>query len=141
MNGTRKKPIKTSDAVFSNEKYEIFILSKNLFKLKPRENAELDVNDGIEIRKAFLILSEGAKWAVLVDGTNFFSTTGELRQLSASEEYTILRLALAIVTKSMATKIIGNFFIKVNKPASPTKLFSNEKLAIEWLNHLLLSQQ
>jgi hypothetical protein len=141
MNATKKKPIITSEAFFSNEKYEIFILSKNLYKLKPRENVELDLQDGIEMRNIFLALSNGSKWAVLIDGANFFSTTSELRQLSANEEYTKLRLALAIVTKSMATKIIGNFFIKVNKPASPTKLFSEEKPAIEWLKQLLLNQQ
>jgi hypothetical protein len=126
---------------FSNEKYQVYVLAKNIYKLKLQSNIELDANDAIEIRSNFLSLSNGKKWGVLVDAENFFSTTSEFRQLSASKEYTDLRIALAIVTNSMATKIIGNFFIKVNKPASPTKLFSNEKQAFEWLKRLLLSQQ
>ena len=77
----------------------------------------------------------------MTDATDFFSTTNELRQLLASAAFTDLRFATAIVTKSMASKIIGNFFIRVNKPTTPTKLFSSEKLAFEWLNHLSLSLQ
>lgn len=128
-------------AVFSNEKYDIFILTSCIFKLKPKLGIELDVNDGYEMRKIFLSFSKGNKFAVLTDATNFFSTTGELRQLLASAEFTNLRFATAIVTQSMASKIIGNFFIKVNKPATPTKLFSTEELALDWLKHLSNSLQ
>lgn len=141
MNTIRKKSVKVSEAVFSNNKFEIFILTPTIFKLKPRVNVELEVQDAVEIRKNFLALAGGRKWAVLVDGANFFSTTNEFRQLSASAAYTNLRLALAIVTNSMANKILGNFFIKVNKPSTPTRLFSNEAEALAWLNQLTLSQQ
>jgi hypothetical protein len=141
MDAIEKKDSEPTKAAFSNEKYQVYVLAKNIYKLKLQSNIELDANDAIEIRSNFLSLSNGKKWGVLVDAENFFSTTSEFRQLSASKEYTDLRLALAIVTNSMATKIIGNFFIKVNKPASPTKLFSNEKQAFEWLKRLLLSQQ
>jgi hypothetical protein len=141
MDAIEKKDSEPTKAAFSNEKYQVYVLAKNIYKLKLQSNIELDANDAIEIRSNFLSLSNGKKWGLLVDAENFFSTTSEFRQLSASKEYTDLRLALAIVTNSMATKIIGNFFIKVNKPASPTKLFSNEKQAFEWLKRLLLSQQ
>jgi hypothetical protein len=141
MDAIEKKDSGPTKAAFSDEKYQVYVLAKNIYKLKLQSNIELDANDAIEIRSNFLSLSNGKKWGVLVDAENFFSTTSEFRQLSASKEYTDLRLALAIVTNSMATKIIGNFFIKVNKPASPTKLFSDEKQAFEWLKRLLLSQQ
>ena len=109
--------------------------------MKPRAGVELDVEDGYEMRGNFLLLSNGNKFAVLTDATQFFSTSSELRQLLASALFTELRFATAIVTQSMASKIIGNFFIKVNKPATPTKLFSSEQLAFEWLTHLSLSLQ
>jgi hypothetical protein len=141
MNAIRKKNKKVTIADFSNEKFEIFILSPQIFKVKPRLNVELDVNDGHEMRKNFLNFSKGNKFAVLTDATHYFSTTSELRQLLASKNFTDFRFATAIVTQSMANKIIGNFFIKVNKPASPTKLFSSEIEALNWLNHLALSLQ
>ena len=42
-------------------------------------------------------------------------------------------LADAFVTHSLSLKIIGNMFLKYNKPLRPTKLFKNETEAIEWL--------
>lgn len=140
MNAIKKNRIEKLPA-FKNEKFEIFVLTPNIFKLKPTKGIELDVQDGYEMRNVFTELSNGNTFAVLTDASNFFSTTSELRQLLASKEFTNLRFATAIVTQSMANKIIGNFFIKVNKPASPTKLFSSEELALEWLKHLALSLQ
>ena len=141
MNAISKIPKTTSDAAFSNEKFELFILTPVIFKLKPKAGVELTVDDGYEMRKNFLIFSKGNKFAVLTDTSNFFSTTSELRQLLASKEFTDLRFAAAFVTTSMASKILGNFFIRVNKPATPTKLFSDEEAAFAWLNHLALSLQ
>lgn len=141
MNAVKVKNIFKEKSFFRNEKFELFVLTSNIYKLKPKAGIELDVNDGYEMRKQFLIQSKGNKFAVLTDASNFFSTTSELRQLLSSKEFTDLRFATAIVTQSMASKIIGNFFIKVNKPATPTKLFSNENLAFDWLNNLSLSLQ
>ncbi|MGZ4078580.1 MAG: DUF7793 family protein, partial [Bacteroidia bacterium] len=59
--------------------------------------------------------------------------TDAARKLIASKEYTDKRFAIAFVTTSLANKIVGNFFIKFNKPASATKLFSDEETALEWI--------
>jgi hypothetical protein len=124
-----------------SEKFSIYQLSINIFKVLPVAETELDKEDAIEIRQSITKLCPNMKFAVMVDGSNYFSTTVELRQLIASDEYTQLRFATAIVTESLAGKIIGNFFIKVNKPGSPTKIFSKEEDAFRWLNHLALSLQ
>lgn len=140
MNALKKN---TQDQIpaFSNEKFAIIVHSSNIFILKPHNGAELDVEDGYEMRSVFVQLSKGNKFAILTDASTFFSTTQELRQLLASPKFTDLRIATAIYTQNMASKIIGNFFIKVNKPASPTKLFSNKAEALKWLEQLTLSLQ
>jgi hypothetical protein len=118
---------------FSNSKFEIKVLSPQIFMLKPFEGIELNVDDVNEMREVYLRLSNGSKFAVLLDATNAFDTTDEARKLLASKEFAEKRVAAAFVTKSLANKIIGSFFIKFNKPVSPTKLFTDEKLALEWL--------
>jgi len=45
--------------------------------------------------------------------------------------------ALALVTSSMVSKVLGNFFIFVAKPEYPTRLFSSENEALAWLRHYL----
>lgn len=39
----------------------------------------------------------------------------------------------ALLVGSGMSKIIGNIFIRFSKPASPTRLFTNEAKALEWL--------
>jgi len=43
----------------------------------------------------------------------------------------------AFITNSPAMKLISNFYLRINKPARPTKMFSKEKEAIEWLKNFL----
>lgn len=116
-----------------NSRYEITVLADRIFKVKPAEGLELEVNDVREMRAVYLKLSEGRNFAILLDATGNFTPTEEARSLLASEEYTKKRFAAAFVTPNLANKILGNFFIKFNKPASPTRLFNDEASAFAWL--------
>ena len=42
----------------------------------------------------------------------------------------------ALVVKTLAHKLLVNFCIKYNKPEHPTKVFSDEQSAVEWLQVL-----
>ena len=61
------------------------------------------------------------------------SVTKEVRDWSASPAATKHTLCTAIVCTSMAHKILGNFFIKVQKPPRPAKMFSKIEESKEWL--------
>ena len=69
--------------------------------------------------------------------SEFMTIDKEVREYGKTAEATRYTSASAIVVKSLAHKLMGNFFIKVQKPAVPTKLFSEEKEAIEWLKTYL----
>jgi hypothetical protein len=43
----------------------------------------------------------------------------------------------AFMINSMAMKLISNFYLSINKPERPTKMFTDEKEAIEWLKTFL----
>jgi hypothetical protein len=43
----------------------------------------------------------------------------------------------AFVIKSLAQKILGNFYLKISKPERPTKFFNNKDEAISWLKNYL----
>jgi hypothetical protein len=62
---------------------------------------------------------------------NFFSK--EARQYIASKEINTIVKAEALVINSMALRIMGNFYLKVNKPARESRLFNDRLLALEWL--------
>jgi hypothetical protein len=122
---------------YSNGKFEITILTNHIFKLKPFEGIELDIEDVQEMRRVYLKFSNNESFAILLDATENFSLTSEARTLLASKEYTVKRIAAAFVTKSLANQLVGNFFIKFNKPATPTKMFTDEEHAFKWLVALL----
>lgn len=118
---------------YSHSKYEITILAPQIFKVKPYEGIELNEEDVREMRKIYLKFSENKPFAILLDAVYDFTPTEEARKLLASKEYTELRIAAAFVTNSLANKLFGNFFIRFNRPATPTRMFTDEKTAFNWL--------
>ncbi len=57
----------------------------------------------------------------------------ETRRYMAQEIAFANTIAVAIVIKNMAQRIIGNFYIQFDKPAKPVKLFLNKAEAEKWL--------
>ena len=47
------------------------------------------------------------------------------------------RIASAIIINSLSQKLLGNFYLKINKPNEPTKMFSDKKKAIEWITKII----
>lgn len=121
-------------------KYTLELIEPFIIKATPVENTEFELSDVIVMKKGTTELSGGGKFVVLLDATHNFLVSSEARIKLSSKEYTKDRIATAFVTTSLANKIIGNFFIKINKPASPTKLFSEEQPALMWLREQLKNQ-
>jgi len=98
------------------------------------DNQELDVADIKAMVKAKNALFGDQPHTTIVIPGITSSITNEARTYASGKEAYQGAIAKSIVAKSLAIRLIGNFFIKFNKPPAPTKLFSNEKDAIRWLN-------
>ena len=57
----------------------------------------------------------------------------EARALFASSEYMRICSQTALVVGSPVSRVIGNFFVGLNRPSYPLKIFDDQQLAIEWL--------
>lgn len=67
-----------------------------------------------------------------------YNTFGHgVREFIASEAMNTVSVADALVLKSMGMKILGNVYLRINKPQRPTRLFNNEESAIKWLEQFL----
>lgn len=64
--------------------------------------------------------------------------TKEAREYLASKNGCEKVSASAILINSSITSMLGNFFIKINKPLVPTKLFTDKTLAIQWLSNYIV---
>ncbi|MCB1191875.1 MAG: STAS/SEC14 domain-containing protein [Leptospiraceae bacterium] len=78
-------------------------------------------------------LAEGKQLPLLVDIRNLKSQSREAQNYYADEEALKVLSACAILIDSGLSKVIGNFFIAVKKPKLPTRLFTSESEALQWL--------
>lgn len=82
-------------------------------------------------------MGNGIRYPLLViyADDNLFSK--ENRKYVASKEVSNYVKADALVMKSLALKIIGNFYLKINKPSRPTRTFFDEEAAVKWLKEFV----
>jgi hypothetical protein len=78
-------------------------------------------------------LTGNKKLPTLTIPGKYSEATKEALDFIFSDASTIFASADAYVANSLSQKIIGNFYLKLKKPNIPTRLFTNEKTALEWL--------
>jgi hypothetical protein len=61
----------------------------------------------------------------------------EARALFASEEYMRLCSQTALVVGSPVSRVIGSFFVGLNRPKYPYKIFGDPEQAAEWLREFV----
>jgi hypothetical protein len=96
-----------------------------------KNGARQEIKDAQENMDAFVKLAAGQKRLLLVDLRESGPTGRGVREYYA--ENTTRLLASAFIVGSSLSQMIGNFFINVNRPASPCRLFTSEQAAIVWL--------
>ncbi len=75
-----------------------------------------------------------AKTRVLIDMTSVTEISKEARDYFANERTASIQRATALLIGSPVSRVIGNFFMGLNKPVSPTRLFTDPDKAIQWLH-------
>lgn len=112
-------------------------LDYNIIHVHVKHNADIDVDEIKEVRETNETLADGKPYVVLFEIAEFAFISKEAREYGGENELGELRKAMAIVVKSMAHRILANFFINVNKPPTPTKVFNDKAKALEWLNQFV----
>lgn len=100
-----------------------------LQKVKP--GMRQDLKDAQQNMELFLRLAGGQKRPLLVDLRESGPTGPGVREYYA--QHAVHLVASAFLIGSSLSQMIGNFFINLNKPVSPSKLFTSEAQAIAWL--------
>ena len=74
------------------------------------------------------------KTRVLIDMTTVTEISKDARDYFANERTASIQRATALLIGSPVSRVIGNFFMGLNKPISPTRLFTDPQKAIRWLH-------
>ena len=81
--------------------------------------------------------AQGRRVPVLGHVEGIKSVDREARQYFAGEEASRVTRASAILVGSPVARVVGSFFVGLNKPSFPVRLFTSESEAIEWLKGFL----
>lgn len=105
-----------------------------IIKMWVNDHEFLEVDDVRAMREVNLSLSEGKPFCVLLDtGEGYFNLVPEAAKLLNSKEYAEKRMAAAFIVKSLASRLAGNFFIRMGGRYHHTRMFSEETEALKWL--------
>ena len=74
------------------------------------------------------------KTRVLIDMSAVVEIAKEARDYFANERTASIQRATALLVSSPVSKIIGNFFMGLNSPITPTRMFTDPHKAIKWLH-------
>ena len=95
--------------------------------------AHINGEDAQEHLRILAELAGGKKVGVLVDLRNVASQDRAARAAYAGEESLAFTRRCALLIGSPMARVIGSFFLGINKPLYPTRLFTSLKEAEAWV--------
>ena len=103
-----------------------------ILRVKLKKGARIKVADLENHFRVTERLLEGRKALVLVDARTDYFISPAARAFS-SKASAATRIATAFVTRSKAGMHFINLYIRINKPSTPTRFFTDIKEAETWL--------
>jgi len=92
------------------------------------------LEDAQENVRGFAELGEGIKRYAMIDmRAHAASATREAREYYAGPENAKSVLAVALLVRSSISRMMGNFFLGINRTIFPLKLFAEPEPALSWL--------
>lgn len=114
-------------------KISVCVTDSNVFIINIEKDTEVTLNVAKEVIAAMEQIADGRKMPVLIIAKDYSLPTKEAREFLADKDASPYASAEAYVISSMAQRIIGNFYLNVNKPQRPTRLFNKVEEALAWL--------
>ncbi len=96
--------------------------------------AQLDETNTRELFSCYREVAGEGRLLVLSDIRGLRSSTSGSRALATTPEATQLHAAAAVIVGNGITRMMRNLFIGMNRPAYPTRLFTDLDSAVAWLH-------
>ena len=119
------------------ETSEVNFRSDGIVNLSIKPNKSLTGEDTKKMIEHIGRIGNGKKFPLLITTGQYSLADKDAREYGATEAGNKYTIAAAIVVKSLAQKLLGNAYIKINKPLAPNKLFTDENKAIDWLKTVM----
>lgn len=111
----------------------VWLGEDGIFRIIHFLGAELTVEDAKDSMSAYLKLNKGKRRPLFIDIKNLKSFTREARKYYAGDEIENASSAAALVVSTPVSRVLANFYHGISNPLLPTRLFTFEDKALEWL--------
>lgn len=112
---------------------KVFLGEDGIVRMIQVPELDLTLEDAQECVEALLKVRQGKRHPLLIDARRMRSISRDARQYFASDEVSKLSLAFAMIVDTPLSRILANFYMGLNKPQLPSRLFASEAEAVEWL--------
>ena len=113
---------------------DIWIDSERIIHMNFKDSEYHGIDEAKSITKAHNLLADGTPCPVLANIQSVsVGADRYARKHYVSEEGSSMKTAMAMVVKSPVQRMLGNIFVKINRPPYPTRLFSKKQDAVVWL--------
>lgn len=116
-----------------HDKFTIKRIEDNILSLEVHESEIIDADDIHLIYKGYEQLIGNNEYVVAVYANPFSSISSEAQKIAAKQYASERRKKVALISDNVAHVMIVRFFISVNKPKTPIKVFKSEEKAFKWL--------
>lgn len=113
--------------------YYTWMGSDGIARTRVKPNIDIVLEHAMENTKIVTSFYVDKKFPILIDARGIKSMSYEARHHFSAHGRDTKTNAFGIVIGSTISRVLGNFYLGINKPAVPTKLFDNEHDAISWL--------
>ncbi len=122
-----------------NETRTVVFTFADIIIARFRTGAEVTLDDSRANVALCLQRNAGRRRPLLVDLRGVKSQTAEARAYLAGREGVQVSQAVGLLIGSPVSRVLGNFYLGLNKPSVPTRLFTSEEEAQAWLRDFLTS--
>ena len=120
---------------FEND-YATFWMEAGVVYFVYKTNSSIDLNAAKQILRDRIKFQQETEYPIYCDIRGMKRADKEARDFLAKEGSSYTK-GVAIVVDSPMTKIIGNFYLGLNKPTTPTKMFTEKQEALDYLKQFI----
>lgn len=121
-----------------NTTFARFLVEDKVLVVNYKEGLHITYDIAKQIVRDRLTFTKGRKMAVIIKSHGVVSIDKPAREFLASENGTVGLLATAIIVDSDYTRLLGNFFLFVNKTKIPVRIFSDIPKSVKWLQKYII---
>ena len=119
----------------THPKFRMWLRPDGIVELVWRSGAELGLEDAVAAIDEMTKLTDGRRSLLLVD-------IHDAGQQDRAARMAFVRggdlvLAVALLVSTPLSRMMGNFFLTVSKPTTPTRLFDDEAAAVAWFKEIV----